>query len=542
MKKRNQILLLCMVVTLLTGCTQNSMQYAKVLDRAEQQNADYDSITNLDSIKLAVEHFDTYGSANERIRAHYLLGCAYRDIGEAPLALESYQDAVNCADTTKKDCDYRLLMKIHTQTAHLFYQQLLPYEMLGELEAQNKYAILAKDTLFAINAIENKAGVYELLNLPDSIISIRLSAYKLYKENGHKKEAARALGPIIIPLLSSGRIKEAKLYQDIYEKESGYWQNGRIDKRKAIYYFTKGYYYLTIEKTDSAKLYFQRLLSPDLTANHLEAGYRGLYLLYKKTGPKDSMAKYADLSYQLNDADYSSVATEKMQQMQALYNYTRSQKETSLMKDKANRNRMLFLMTLFLFLIGFVIWNYLYQKRKKKIEKLQIQYKNAWDNLVKARKELERMEEEKSGLLEEKNNDIIMYEQQLRELEAMLKMERKKVTNEELLATPIYQHFNYILTHPKGKLYKKDWTELRRMIDEKIPHFYSEMNRHKGKLLQQDYDICILVRLFFTPSEICILTGNSPSNITMKRIRLLKRIFKVEGPAEEFDRRIQEFF
>lgn len=90
MKKRNQILLLCVVVTLLTGCTQNSMQYAKVLDRAEQQNADYDSITNLDSIKLAVEHFDTYGSANERIRAHYLLGCAYRDMGEAPLALESY--------------------------------------------------------------------------------------------------------------------------------------------------------------------------------------------------------------------------------------------------------------------------------------------------------------------------------------------------------------------------------------------------------------------------------------------------------------------
>lgn len=541
MKKRNQILLLCVVVTLLTGCTQNSMQYAKVLDRAEQQNADYDSITNLDSIKLAVDHFDTYGSANEQLRAHYLLGCAYRDMGEAPLALESYQDAVNCADTTQKECDYKLLMKIHTQTANLFYQQLLPYEQLDELEAQKKYAILAKDTLFAINAIEKKAGAFELLNLPDSVISNRLIAYKMYEENGFMKEAARALGPIIIPLLSSGRIKEAKLYQDIYEAESGYWKDGGIDKRKAIYYYSKGNYYLAVGKKDSAKLFFERLLSPDLTTNHWEAGYRGLYLLYKKIGQKDSLAKYADLCYQLNDADYSSVATEKMQQMQALYNYTRSQKEASLMKDKANRNRLLFLTTLFLFFIGFVIWNYLYQKRKKRMESLQIQYKNAWDNLVKARKELERMEEEKSGLLEEKNNDIIMYEQQLRELEASLKMERKKVTNEELLATPIYQHFNYVLTHPKVKLYKKDWAELRRMIDEKIPHFYSEMNRHKGKLLQQDYDICILVRLFFTPSEICILTGNSPSNITMKRIRLLKRIFKIEGQAEEFDRRIQEF-
>lgn len=530
-----------MTVALLTGCTRYNMQYAKVLDRAEQQNANYDSITNFDSIKLAIEHIDTYGSANERMRAHYLLGCAYRDMGEAPLALDSYQDAVNSADTTKPNCDFRQLAKVHSQMASLFYQQLLPYEQLAELEQQYKCALMSNDTIIAINAIERKAGVYELLNLPDSIISIRLCAYKMYKGNGLIKEAALTMGPAIDLLIDAGRIEEAKYYQDFYEKESGYWQNGNIDKRKALYYYTKGYYYLTIEKTDSAKFYFQRLLSPDLTTNHLEASYRGLYLLYKKTGQKDSMAKYADLCYQLNDADYSSAATEKMQQMQALYNYTRSQKEASQMKDKANRNRLLFLATLFLFFVGFVVWNYLDQKRKKKIENLQIQYKNAWDNLVRARKELERMEEEKSSLLEEKNNDIIMYEQQIREFEALLKMERKKVTNEELLATPIYQHFNYVLTHPMVKLYKKDWTELRRMIDEKIPHFYSEMNRHKGKLLQQDYDICILVRLFFTPSEICILTGNSPSNITMKRIRLLKRIFKVEGQAEEFDRRIQAF-
>ena len=265
-----------MAVALLTGCTRYSMQYAKVLDRAEQQNAHYDSITNFDSIKLAVEHFDTYGSANERIRAHYLLGCAYRDMGEAPLALESYQDAVNSADTTKPNCDFRQLAKIHSQMASLFYQQLLPYEQLAELEQQYYCALMSKDTIIAINAIEKKAGAFELLNLPDSIINIRLSAYKLFKENGYMKEAARALGPIIIPLLSAGRIKEAKLYQDIYEAESGYWKDGDIDKQKAIYYYSKGNYYLAVGKIDSAKLVFQRLLSPSLTTNHLEAGYYGI--------------------------------------------------------------------------------------------------------------------------------------------------------------------------------------------------------------------------------------------------------------------------
>ena len=38
-------------------------------------------------IKEVVEYYDRHGNANERMRAHYLLGCAYRDMGEAPAAL-----------------------------------------------------------------------------------------------------------------------------------------------------------------------------------------------------------------------------------------------------------------------------------------------------------------------------------------------------------------------------------------------------------------------------------------------------------------------
>ena len=95
--------ILCVVVSLLTGCTQSHLRYMEILARAEQQNADYDSITNLDSIKQAVKFFDTYGSVNERVRAHYLLGCAYRDMGEAPLALESYQNAVKREGNTRRD-------------------------------------------------------------------------------------------------------------------------------------------------------------------------------------------------------------------------------------------------------------------------------------------------------------------------------------------------------------------------------------------------------------------------------------------------------
>lgn len=143
MNKISNLLLSIIVSCLIVGCAQDRVQYENVLNRAERQNLDYDSITNLDSIKMAVEFMDKNGSNNERVRAHYLLGCAYRDMGEAPLALESYHNAVDCADTTQADCNYGQLAKVHSQTAYLLFRQLLPFEQLEELEQQYKCAIRA---------------------------------------------------------------------------------------------------------------------------------------------------------------------------------------------------------------------------------------------------------------------------------------------------------------------------------------------------------------------------------------------------------------
>ena len=42
-----------------------------------------------DSAALEVaSYYDRHGTPNERMAAHYLLGCAYRDMGEAPMALQ----------------------------------------------------------------------------------------------------------------------------------------------------------------------------------------------------------------------------------------------------------------------------------------------------------------------------------------------------------------------------------------------------------------------------------------------------------------------
>lgn len=55
-----------------------------------------DTVFRSDSIqKLLVNYYESHGTANERMLAHYLLGRAYQDIHDYPNALNNYQKAAN---------------------------------------------------------------------------------------------------------------------------------------------------------------------------------------------------------------------------------------------------------------------------------------------------------------------------------------------------------------------------------------------------------------------------------------------------------------
>lgn len=535
------------VVWLVLGCTQESPSfYENILDKAEQQNAAYDSITNIDSIEIAVKYYDKEGFAKNQVRAHYLLGCAYRDAGEAPKALECFHDAADRADTTEADFDYMTLVKIHSQMAELFYYQLLPYDQLKELEVMRYYALKAGNIRIAINATEHKADPYGLLNLPDSVISIRQNAYNEYKKHGYVKEAAKAIGPTIRFLIEKGDYKKAKTYLNIYEQESGLVKDGEVDNRRVLFYHLKGLYLLATDKTDSALYYFRKLTTlPNILQDHVEAGYRSLYLYYKKTGNKDSLAKYADLCYQLNSLSYASTSKEDIQRMQSLYNYSRSQKETMLMKDEAHRKGV-YLMVAFVLCIlavcaGIVVWVITKKKKEKVINNLRINYENEKRNLEKTKNDLLKLkDEEYSQLEEEKNMALAEHEKQIQEYENLLHIRKNKATKEELEATNIYHLIKQILKCPKGGMIRDDWKDLEKMIDEKIPTFYQTLKNKYPKLSKEDYRLCMLIRLGFTPSEISSLTNIPNSTISMKRGRLLFSIFQCEGKPEDFDKRIQE--
>lgn len=64
------------------------------LDSINMRNRNYLSFMVSD-VQPYVIFFDEHGTANDRLLAHYLLGRAYYDQGEAPMALECYHDAID---------------------------------------------------------------------------------------------------------------------------------------------------------------------------------------------------------------------------------------------------------------------------------------------------------------------------------------------------------------------------------------------------------------------------------------------------------------
>jgi hypothetical protein len=67
MRTTRSLLPVIFIALLFVACTANRQRYERVLQRAHEQNQAYDSITNIDSLRLAAEYFDRHGSANERI-------------------------------------------------------------------------------------------------------------------------------------------------------------------------------------------------------------------------------------------------------------------------------------------------------------------------------------------------------------------------------------------------------------------------------------------------------------------------------------------
>lgn len=528
------------VIVVIASCADRE-QMLRQLEQAEQQNRDYVPFTS-DSLALSLtDYFDSHGTANERMRAHYILGCAYRDLGEAPRALECYNDAVECADTTAKDCDFKTMSRVYGQATDIFTDQYLLDEAMKSSIKSYNYAILSKDTLAAIINIERRALIYSLENKEDSAFYYRKKATSSYLSIGDIQGYAESHYSLLLSYLNYNDYVNAKKSINIYESMSGLFNDsGHIVKGKELYYYEKGLYFLGVNILDTAEIYFRRTLEHSDNHNLEEAGNYGLYLLYNKKHMPDSAAKYAALAYETNNRRDLEKSSAELQRSQLNYNYQRNARIARDEKIKNQKYIMAFLVLCIIVLIVIAVSTICLIIVSNKRKKEKNIYKERIKLLVHKQNEVLLLNERNyKDLIGKKTNEIqtlslLVQEYHKRTIKSI------SASEDRLFSSNIVKVLHNKASRAKELPTEEEWEQFSILINNTIPSFYTKMNGGHAELSTKEYYICMLVRANFSPFEICNLLEVSSSNLSMMRVRLMKKVFGISGKAKEFDKKVRQ--
>ena len=534
-----------------------------LLLRANAQNKAWEFFTSDSTGKTLTKYYDRKGTPNERMLAHYIKGCAYRDMGDAMRALDCYRKAIEMADTTEKHCDMQTLMRIHSQMSEVYNKQRLYNEAEKHNSIAEKLCWKTGDTLSAMIFREYAINRMFRDGKFDECIKRAKDLKEVYFKRGQKDK-----GYLICILIAKSylKLKEydmAEKYIALYEKCS--YLKGDLKKisgRDVPLYILKGKLYLMKGLLDSAEFYLKKTYPNYLSHKNELAAYSALCNLYERNNQRDSLYKYSILYTQAKEKSFNESNTQNIILAQSLYDYSVEQREAKEQKEKAEQRKNWIYALSFVTFVCIVISLSIQQQKKEKeleIKSLLLRLTNTLTELRINREETERLMQEKTNteafweqerevredyarklkLVEEdvkkKNMHGQILQQQVLYLEQKLKekKERKDVEHSSVI-----QYFKKVRLNPKQyPVTEEDWKQMRNTIEEGFPTFF--LRTHSGKRIsEKEYKLCLLVKAGFSPTDINVIL-DSKEYATNTRKRLLKKIFNIDGTPKDFDQMIQ---
>ena len=580
-----------LILITLASCSGGG-QYNEMRQRLDALNAlnRADSVltaTERDEAQALTDYFDSHGTPNDQMLAHYLLGRCYADMREAPMALHCYQEAITRADTLSSDCDFAQLSRVYGQSATIFYQQGLYRNQIEYQDLSAKYGWLGKDTLNALRSYAMKAAAYDQLQMKDSAILVYDNVVKQLNTNNFKREGAVISGLLAFELQEKGELERVWTLLNEYERHSGYFSSiGEIENGREIFYYWKGLYYLKKNQLDSADYYFRKELRTGKDFNNQNAASYGLAQLFRIKHQADSADKYSAYSYAMNDSVYAQRSTLEVEHAKAMYDYSRHQHQALIDRDRANSERQRFVVACIIAVIILSVLAYIYYKyRKQKMlrrqeEEKYSQGKTKYRQILAEVEQLHHRETELSEII--KNHEFTINSQKLAladisglktELENLRKIEKhlsvtvKKqeeeaadlqsqlakyklridasaAESEKEISEKLYGYSIYKTLVDKDKypdlLSDEDWEKIDAMIREAFPEF-SLFLAAKKPLFDDvvDYRVCCLAHLNLQPMACSYCLGISGSNYSKRRSKLIEKLFGVPGNGKDFDRLIR---
>lgn len=521
------------------------LMYLQLL-QTSWKNKNFVDIAGDTVMETVANYYDKHGSVSQRVKSYYLLGCVYRDQQKPIKALEIFQKAEDIANKSKPtDADYRLLMSLYGQTSFLYADQKLPDRTLEELDKMQKYAYLAKDTLFWCYGHYNKASAYFSRGQMDSVLKVCYECNRLFMKYGYESNANKLWLPAISILLERGETSRAKELIDLFENKSGLFDaDANIDPEYVDYYYDKGLYFLGVNRIDSAEYYFRKLLpyiNNKDNYNNAQAAYRGLFMVYERLGNVDSISKYARAWCDANDSSLVRVSAEKIQHIRSAYDYTEHKK---MAYEKAEEARLLkYRIATVLVILVFVIlvmwllmrrWKQIHTAEKRRLNELYAETLADYDKLKII---MDDQHHSNSRQMEELQKEA----DRLKDIIKHIRPDVKRVEEWNDEATLIYSDAvrNMHSYAMKGVAPYSLWNDVTELSKRYIPMFMDRIGSDEYQLNDIEQKISLLIRLKFNLSEIKNLLALSSQNLTNIRSGINKKLFN-DNSAKRLDSNIKD--
>ena len=521
-----------------TASKAHRMYYHLLL--ADAMNKAYVDMTTDSILKEVADYYDRHGSANEQMRAHYLLGCAYRDMGEAPMALQCYQDAVDQADTLSQDCNYRLLTSVYGQMAEIFHKQNLPEDEIEVRRKCQKYSLLGKDTTEYLISCQSMVKPYFLLGDTVAMLKVLDDVYQKFLQRGDTIHADNIYGGTVFidNDIKQGKLDDARKRMHVFESKGGHFDKyGYLKDRYATYYYIKHQYFVKSNQIDSAEFYARELLSyPDEKVN----AYRGLLTVFQMRNHSDSLVKYARLYEDAIDTLHNSMRIETVHQMTSMYNYQRYQQIVS-MKERSERRMIrivifsvLTLITIFMLIINRYRKNR--RERQAKVLRLFQKFNDTIRKYNKATEELDKLKSKDNSLLSDKEQEIHELTQQLASYRDILSSIRSRDQLSRFKKSDVISLFKEMSVGKRDCRLpdEEDWNRLAEQFSIFLPTT-SNVIGSPQLLSPQELRTCILLAAGFTNGEIGVLLNASPQLISNIKTRVNRKLFGEETAATLMD-------
>lgn len=524
---------------------QATQMYYQLLTIKAKDKA-YITHTSDSLIKTVVKYYEERKDRERLPETYYYAGRVYRDLGDAPQALEYLQKAI---ESTKDCTDYRLISRIYSQTGTLYLYQDTYDQALEVFRKAYQYCLSDKDSIGMVYSLRDIGRTFTTLNCADSALYYYKGALN-YAEQIHNNHLAG-----VVQAELSGLYIQLEMYPEAFtaiQCSNKYIKGHNI---APFYAILADYYYYT-NQLDSATFYYTQTASFD-DLYQKQGSYKGLGNIARKKGQYKEAMEYFDKYLICTDSIKDITNTETIRKMQSLYNYQLKEKENSKLQRQAANYKLWNILLIFSLLSLVFLFIAYHQFRKKKEQQQLVKQERI--------KQIQKERYAQSNTYLEKNKEQIkevelslhkaeIEKDQLRQ--DLLKAQKSLIekTNEQITATQrvqkqselalkhsdIYKKFHFAVQGSDEKIGNDDWKELMCAVDEAYNQFTTRLlELYPMKTIE--IQVCVLIKIGLSPAQIAFITIRSRQAISSIRKRLYSKVMGKDGTPEQWDNFISTF-